>query len=152
MTEKHAKNNVRWHVFTTPNLNCCLSSSNEIKTYLILCIFFQEKHTFPELCSYHQSSHLQHWLTYLITLKRDRLGEDSSYTQPYYFPWYTYVSHKANRVGHIICHFSHHMNVPCCKFEKILNKHSKLNYIHTLRSFRVITWIKLRVDIFGKVD
>jgi len=45
MTKKHAKNNVRWLIITTPNLNCCLSSSNEIKTNLS---FFQEKHAFPK--------------------------------------------------------------------------------------------------------
>jgi len=39
MTKKHAKNNVRSPVITTPNLNNCLSSSNERKIYFILCIF-----------------------------------------------------------------------------------------------------------------
>ena len=46
---------------------------------------------------------------------------------------------------------SRHMNVPCCKFETNLNRQSKLNYIRTLRTFRVITWLRLMVDIFGKV-
>ena len=55
---------------------------------------------------------------------------------------------KLVRLVTTFVHCSRHMNVPCCKFETIQNKQSKLNYIHTLRSFRVITWIMLRVDIF----
>jgi len=34
---------------------------------------------FQKLCTKHHSSRLQHWLTYLVTLKQDRLGESSSY-------------------------------------------------------------------------
>ena len=48
-------------------------------------------------------------------------------------------------------HSSRHMNVPCYKFEEILNRQSKLDYLHTWRTWRVITWLRLRVDIFGKV-
>jgi len=48
-------------------------------------------------------------------------------------------------------HSSRHINVPYSKFEIILKRQSKLNYIHTLSSFRVMTWLRLRVDIFGKV-
>jgi len=48
-------------------------------------------------------------------------------------------------------HSSRHMNVPCCKFETILNRQSKSDYIQTLRSFRVVMWLRLRWDIFGKV-
>ena len=40
------------------------------------------------------------------------------------------------------------MNVPCNKFGTILNKQSKSDYLHTLRTLSVITWLRLRVDIF----
>jgi len=45
---------------------------------------------------------------------------------------------------------SRHMNVPCYKFETIPNRYSRSYYMHTLRSFRVITCHTLRLDILGK--
>jgi len=114
--------------------------------YFILCIFFQEKHTFSELCSDHHSSHLQHWLTYLVTFKRDILGEDISYHQPHSFPGYTYVSLKVSRDGHGLCPLQSSHECTSYKFETVLNKQSKSDYLHTLRTLRVITWLRLMVD------
>jgi len=101
ITEKHAKNNVRWSVVTTPNLNCCLPLSNERKmNFFFLYIFSGKIYLSEEISQIVILSLLHNWLTYLVTFKQDRVWEDSSQTQPYSFSGYTYVSPKASRVVH----------------------------------------------------
>jgi len=142
---KHAKNNVRWPVITTPNLNCCLSSCNERKFFFNSFHFFHEKHTIPGVVLRTSSIAFitEKQLTYHNTFKRVWLGKSNIYSQPYSFPWYTYVSLVTT-----FAHSNRHMNLPCYKFETILDRQSKSDYLHTWRTLRVITWHRLRVDIF----
>ena len=101
--KKHAKNNERWPVITTPNLNCCLSSSNKRKSFF--AYFSGKTYLFEEIAQIVISTHLQTWLTYHFPSKQDMLREDSSYSQRHSFIGYMYVSSKASRAGHDSCSF-----------------------------------------------
>lgn len=65
MTEKQIDNNLRWHVIITLDLNCLLSSSNEIAQIINLRKFCKE-HTFQK--RFLRSSSIRFpWLTNLYT-------------------------------------------------------------------------------------
>lgn len=65
MTEKQTDNNLRWHVIISLDLNCLLSSSNEIAQIINLHKFYKE-HTFQK--RFLRSSSIRFpWLTNLYT-------------------------------------------------------------------------------------
>lgn len=111
---------------------------------------FQYLHIFYENIQFRRGCSDHHLVpfTYLTNLplpcNRYNFTKDSSYSHTQSFLGYMYVSPKAIVLVTTFVHSGCHMNVPCCKFETNINKHSRSYYIHILRSFKIITWLKLR--------
>jgi len=117
--------------------------------FLKLCIFFKKNIPLQRGCSSSRPiSRL--WLTYHF----HAIGKDLEkivHTLSNIIFQYTRM-YLIKSVGLVMTFspFSRHINVPYFKLETILNRHSRSHYIHTLRSFNFVMWLRLRRDIFGR--